>query len=192
MGIIYKITNKQNGRSYIGGTSLSFENRYQNRWWATTHNTELQDDAFKLGSDFFEVTFLFESENNDELGRIEQEMIEVHQTMTPNGYNKQKAITIFKPGESKEDRAKRIDKLKRNEKRRKFYEDISRTGMEPAETLKKVREFLNMDQQEFSVLQGVSLGVLRKIEQNDGNTTVGSLKKCLKNLGLKIVIVPTK
>ncbi|RYZ90221.1 MAG: hypothetical protein EOP04_04615 [Proteobacteria bacterium] len=90
MAVIYQITCKANGKSYIGQSTHSFNERYQNgEFWIETHNRELQRDCYEYGKDFMEVTILLDSPfiMQDELSAIESVLIEKRRTFHPNGYN---------------------------------------------------------------------------------------------------------
>lgn len=90
MPIIYKITCKNTGKSYIGKSENSFETRYcDGRFWAKTHNKQLQDDAYLYGKDNMIVQTLIESNaiHGQELLDLEQYFITKHRTFSPHGYN---------------------------------------------------------------------------------------------------------
>lgn len=55
-GVIYKITNKINGKVYIGQTIDGFKIRYDGgKWWVQTHNKHLKSSVLKYGFENFEV-----------------------------------------------------------------------------------------------------------------------------------------
>ena len=61
-GIVYKITNIQNNKSYIGKTNDSFNKRYAaGKWWLKTHNIELKEDYAKFGEAAFIVEIIEKS-----------------------------------------------------------------------------------------------------------------------------------
>jgi|SRR5882724_5364478 len=88
--VIYKITNKINGMSYIGQTIHDFEYRYNHngKWWINTHNAKLRNSAKKHGKDRFLVEILRDNVKTlDELNRSEKLYIKKFNTLYPNGYN---------------------------------------------------------------------------------------------------------
>lgn len=88
---IYMITNKINGLSYIG-RSKCIEKRYQrHKYLANTgFNGLLHEDIRKYGFDNFELTVLQETDNIEDTIKLEEYYIQLHNTITPNGYNKSK------------------------------------------------------------------------------------------------------
>jgi group I intron endonuclease len=88
MGWIYIITNKVNGKSYIGQTR---QKNPQNRWRQHKNDPRgIMKTAFdKHGIDAFEFKVLHEVPN-DELNKIEELEIRERNTISPYGYNLQK------------------------------------------------------------------------------------------------------
>lgn len=86
---IYRILNNVNGKSYIGSTESSFEERYpQGKWWKWTHSLHLKSAVEKYGLENFEKIILWEGETSPEdLIKKEKESITEYKTMIPNGYN---------------------------------------------------------------------------------------------------------
>jgi translation elongation factor EF-1beta len=99
--IIYKITCLKNNKSYIGKSVKTFNERYlDGKFWSQTHNQDLQDDAYKYGSEFFNVKIILDSEsvNEEDLATFENALIQKHGTMIPYGYNKKvDGQGFFKP-----------------------------------------------------------------------------------------------
>lgn len=84
-GIIYKITNKVNGKAYIGLTTMPLRRRWKDhKQAAKSRDYPLCRAIRKYGEDAFLVEELWGTSN---LGLMEQYFIALHNTMSPNGYN---------------------------------------------------------------------------------------------------------
>lgn len=91
-GIIYKITNKINGKIYIGQTTLSVEARWRSHKTAAKNeykrgSTHIQRAIKKYGADSFLVETICSCFDKNTLDRMEQHFIRTLNTVTPNGYN---------------------------------------------------------------------------------------------------------
>jgi group I intron endonuclease len=89
MGLIYKATSKTSGKSYIGLTSRTLEERKQEHYYQAKgeHKTYAFYNAIsKYGFDDFEWTIIFETDDFNELQRYECYFIGKHNTFE-NGYN---------------------------------------------------------------------------------------------------------
>lgn len=89
-GIIYKITNKINGKVYIGQTTIGFKARYDNtNWWERTHNTHLKSSVNKYGWINFEVDEIIDiAFSKEELDLKEKVYINYFNTLNRRfGYN---------------------------------------------------------------------------------------------------------
>ncbi|AFX93521.1 homing endonuclease [Serratia phage phiMAM1] len=91
MGCVYKITNNVNGKTYIGVTTRNPEHR----WWEHCNSARKGSDFFihqairKYGEDQFSFQVISESNDGEELKRLEMENIKISCShMTQNGYNK--------------------------------------------------------------------------------------------------------
>lgn len=91
MGVIYKVTNKVNGKVYIGQTIRSFNRRKtehlnqaktKRRSCAYFHSALL-----KYGPDSFEWKIIFESDSQNTLNSKEIEFIKEYNAYGENGYN---------------------------------------------------------------------------------------------------------
>lgn len=84
-GVIYKITNKINGKSYIGRTSRCFDKRYKNgQWWIETDNLHLWRSVRKHGLENFYVIKEFDyAFSRAELYRKEGFYIEMLEASNP-------------------------------------------------------------------------------------------------------------
>jgi group I intron endonuclease len=86
---IYKITNNVNGMSYIGQTMHPMSHRLSRHLYSARNGSlvPLCQAIRQFGRDAFSVTILQETENHDELMRLEVEAIKEHGTIQPFGYN---------------------------------------------------------------------------------------------------------
>lgn len=95
MAVIYKATNKLNGKAYVGFTRNTAEDRF------TTHcerGNSLHQAIKKHGAENFEVSVLEESEDWLYLVTVrEPYYIKSLNTMVPNGYNKTKGGEYSNP-----------------------------------------------------------------------------------------------
>lgn len=83
--IIYKMTNKVNGKVYIGQTTRELDERTKEH---IRHNEIIVDKAIqKYGIENFTVEQIDLAENIDELNQKEMHWIEHYDCITPKGYN---------------------------------------------------------------------------------------------------------
>ena len=82
---IYKYTNKINGKQYIGQTIRTFESRHKDHLRA--NSTYFDRALSKYGEDNFDWEIIYEASDADELNQKEMELIQKHNTLSPNGYN---------------------------------------------------------------------------------------------------------
>ena len=89
-GVIYKITNKVNGKVYIGQTIEGFKKRYKNNLKKYTHNNHLRNSIQKYGIDNFDICEVFDiAFTLDELNIKEKVWIDIYNSINSNyGYNK--------------------------------------------------------------------------------------------------------
>lgn len=148
--VIYKITNKLNGKIYIGQTVRTLEKRWQ------YHNTQKTNTCFsraiqKYGKDAFEVKTLTRCKTIEEMNHREEYYIKLFNTLSPNGYN------LLKGGNNKmchEETKKKMSEVHKGQKNHWFgkkhsletIRKISRskkgvkTGPPSKETRKKLSE----------------------------------------------------
>jgi group I intron endonuclease len=88
--IIYKVTNKKNGKLYIGQTTQ----RLGERWWQHCHRSPSQKDRSclysaikKYGEEAFTIEEIDTATSLDELNIKEATYIKALNTLSPNGYN---------------------------------------------------------------------------------------------------------
>lgn len=89
MGCVYRITNKKNGKSYVGLTVNSARERFEKH--VSMINSKgcpaLYAALEKYGVENFTVTTLMESDSKEELMRAESLYIKKLKTLAPDGYN---------------------------------------------------------------------------------------------------------
>lgn len=92
IGIIYKFTNKVNGKIYIGQTVNSFKMRYQGDLRKSVTNKKLKDDLINYGLDNFVIEEEFDTASTpEELDKLEMHYISLYEATNPSkGYNKTK------------------------------------------------------------------------------------------------------
>lgn len=85
--IIYKITNKLNGKSYIGQTTQTLSQRwYQHKYNSKDKDTKLARAIRKYGISNFSISTIYETDNYEDLNKMEEIFISQYNT-TKKGYN---------------------------------------------------------------------------------------------------------
>lgn len=84
---IYVITNKINGKKYVGQTTKTIIRRWREHNWKSSGCVTLFRAIQKYGTDNFTIELLQECDSMEELNQAEQEWISKLNTMSPNGYN---------------------------------------------------------------------------------------------------------
>lgn len=88
-GIIYKITNKVNGKIYIGQTIQALEKRWRFhvRGAGKSSSMPICRAIRKYGEDNFELSIICSASNRDELDSLEEKYISEMNSLVPSGYN---------------------------------------------------------------------------------------------------------
>jgi group I intron endonuclease len=86
-GIIYKITNKINGKYYIGQTYRTLEERWKEHQGDKRYCKYLYRAIKKYGKDNFEVKTIVLCNSMEELNAREQFCIRIFKSLAPTGYN---------------------------------------------------------------------------------------------------------
>lgn len=76
----------------------------------------------------------------------------------------------------------------RQKLREQLYSNLNTGGVPIAETVKQLRKILAQSQPEFAENIGISVSVLRKIEQETGNVTLETLNKIFSKFSLELVV----
>ena len=88
--IIYKITNKGNGKVYIGKTKKTPEARWKQHYRDAENPLKrfrLHEDILKYGKDCFDIEIVDEAATDEEACEKEIRWIEKCSCIFPNGYN---------------------------------------------------------------------------------------------------------
>lgn len=83
--VIYKLTNKQSGKSYVGKTKNLAARLRKHK--TDNHCVLLHYAILKYGFDAFDIKILHECKSEDEAFQREAECITSLKTLKPNGYN---------------------------------------------------------------------------------------------------------
>lgn len=82
--IVYRITNKINGKQYVGQTTMTMINRWNKH---TMRGHALYSAIKKYGKENFDYIILSECNTIQQLNDAEKYFIDYYQTLSPNGYN---------------------------------------------------------------------------------------------------------
>jgi len=85
--IVYLVTNKVNGKQYVGQTVRSLSTRWHQHQLETSHVSCLRNAIKKYGIDSFSVDILQVCETREEMSFVEMFYISFLNTKSPNGYN---------------------------------------------------------------------------------------------------------
>ena len=152
-GIIYKIENKINGKIYIGQTTKSFKERYNNDVAKFTHNQHLKDSIEKYGIKNFEITEEFDiAYSMEELNKKENHYINLYKSTDRKfGYNKKtggangrhneetkKKISLSKQGKTLSEETRKKISLSKQGENNHFYGKTNKWGHHSEETRRKM------------------------------------------------------
>ena len=87
--IIYKITNKINGKVYIGQTIKNKEDRWRDHVYKSEHGGvyAISNAIRKYGKDNFNVELISRCDNIKQLNQREVKYIQLYNSLCPSGYN---------------------------------------------------------------------------------------------------------
>lgn len=136
---IYMLTNKINGKKYIGSTIVEVNKRYNQHIYNATHpeahqyNYPLYQAIRKYGLEnfSFEVLLTIECEE-EQIRQLEKDFIIIHNSLSPNGYNQtldtqhplQSLESIKKMSETKREKAKQVAEITNDNKIIKIWRSI--------------------------------------------------------------------
>src|SRR5690606_37368139 len=86
-GVIYKITNKINGKSYIGQTIQSLGERWSKHKGKHSKSKILNLAIKKYGEENFEIEPIASATKRSHLSVLEVKLINDFNTLSPNGYD---------------------------------------------------------------------------------------------------------
>lgn len=118
--IIYKITNKINGKVYIGQTIRSLSVRWAKHCCKEKKNYAIQNAIQKYGKENFTVEEIDGANSLSELNYLEQHHIYINNCTAPNGYNLTSGGN--NGGKRSEESKKKMSDAKRGKKRNPFSE----------------------------------------------------------------------
>ena len=87
-------------------------------------------------------------------------------------------------------RRRKIAKEVLPEERERFYRDLQAGRLSLAETSRRMRELLDLDQAEYAKLIKVSARTLIDLETEKGNPTLQTPEKLARPFGLELVFRP--
>lgn len=85
--IVYLITNKINGKQYVGQTTRSLSDRWKFHCSSSSGCLAIKSAIIKYGKENFDVEAIFNACTEEELNEKEIEFISKFNTISPNGYN---------------------------------------------------------------------------------------------------------
>lgn len=100
-GFIYKITNKENGKIYIGKTTLTVVERFKGHLKSSSRCLYLRAALLKYGNENFSIETIDTASNKSELSIKEIMYIEKYNSLVPNGYNILKGNSFTKNSEQR-------------------------------------------------------------------------------------------
>jgi group I intron endonuclease len=85
---IYKITNKVNGKIYVGQTIRSPKRRFEEHFYKSHgENYPLYNAMKKYGKDSFSMEIIAQCSTIEDLNKLEEYHINLNNCLAPNGYN---------------------------------------------------------------------------------------------------------
>ena len=85
--IVYRIVNKYNGKCYVGCTSQTLKQRWNQHNWTNYQNENLHKDIIKYGKNSFSVSEIGYYSNKQDALDAEEYYIDFYDCIHPNGYN---------------------------------------------------------------------------------------------------------
>lgn len=141
--LVYKITNKVTGKSYIGVTRHTAEKRLRKHIERAEEGivTALYCAMRKYGYDNFTTQVICEAVNDIEALVIERALISAHNTLLPNGYN----MKLEGPNPYRVNKAKGTDQWKSvlNEDIIQFIRDPAKKDLTNSEMVSAVNLWFN-------------------------------------------------
>lgn len=86
-GVVYRITNLETGKCYIGRTKNPLRVRWQQHCYLRSRCLHLNNAIQKYGKESFSIHEIASSWNDENLRELEVLLIKQENTLTPNGYN---------------------------------------------------------------------------------------------------------
>lgn len=195
--IIYKCTNKLNGKSYIGQTIQKFSRRKQmhllyatNEKYYGKFNCQFYQAIRKYGKDSFDWSIIAECDNIQELNDKEKYYIEFYDTMK-NGYNlttggenfirtqetKDKYSELFKGRIVSEETRKKLSEARKGKKFTEEHKKNLSLSQKGKESPLKGRKLSDETKKKMSDAQMGNKKGLGKIAWNKGLTMPENIKQ---------------
>ena len=145
-GVIYKITNKVNGKVYIGQTVNSFDKRYRNNLENNTHNEHLKRSIKKYGIENFDICKMFDiAFSKEELDIKEDCWISIYNSVNPKyGYNKQTGGSHGKPNFETRNKMSISKQGKHCSEETKLKMSKSHLGYNPTKETRELLRIINL------------------------------------------------
>ena len=198
---IYKITNLINGKTYIGQTIGSVENRWKRHCRENSGCPALSRAIKKYGKDNFKIETIDTAKNQGELNKKEEYYVNNIDSMYPNGYNLReggdatgKLSNVVKTKMSishtgKKHSSKTIDKISKSSQQRMSCKEFRKklsvmNGSKPFMVYKIVKHNgKNIRSKDFIVLDTKLVGEWTNQSQcaRDLNICSKNISACLNN-----------
>jgi group I intron endonuclease len=140
-GVVYRITNLENGKCYIGRTRRALHKRWYDHCLPSSGCLHLNRAIKKYGKESFSITEIASSWDHESLKELEMILIKQEKTLVPNGYNL--VNTSNGAGEVSEETRERLGRGRKGKpspmKGKKFSEE-SRKNMGGQNKGKKVSD----------------------------------------------------
>jgi group I intron endonuclease len=120
---VYKVLNKLNGKVYIGQTNRPIEERWKEHCKPALRGRSYLSAAIqKYGKDHFDIEILEKANSQEELDKLEFDLINSNGAMFPNGYNLREGGRGGTLSEEAKDKVRKanIGKIKSEETRKKL------------------------------------------------------------------------
>lgn len=132
-GVIYLITNKLNGRCYIGQTQNNASSRFNDHCRDKRSSRHLSSVIQKYGRNNFELIELISCFDENSLNEFETYFIKLFNTLNPNGYNLSMGGHIRGEISEKTRKQMSLNKLGKKVKRTKEWSEFSRLNKSKAQ-----------------------------------------------------------
>ena len=139
-GVIYKITNKISGKSYIGQTIRDFDIRWKEHCGDKRHSAYIYNAVKKYGESIFSREIIGIYNNLIDLNNAEAYFVDYHNCIAPNGYNLHSGGNSHKVSE---ETRKRMSESKKGNKSYwfgKLHSTESKSKISVANTGRKMSE----------------------------------------------------
>jgi group I intron endonuclease len=176
--IIYKITHRLNGHTYVGQTTKTLEHRWKQHCSEKRRNYHLYNAIKKYGKDAFTVEEVAQYDNMEDLNNAEAYYVEWYNCLTPNGYNLKEGGGT--KGKFSEEIRKKIGEAGKG----RIPWNKGKTGIYSEETLKKMSRSSKGRKHTIETRLKISNAGKGRIHSDETKLKISALKKGKSN-GLK-------